>query len=37
MLGLKFVFCTPTTFQREFDNETQRNIRRFMQEAADAS
>jgi sphingolipid delta-4 desaturase len=37
MLGLKFVFCTPMTFQREFDNETQRNIRRFMQEAADAS
>jgi sphingolipid 4-desaturase/C4-monooxygenase len=37
MLGLKFVFCTPTTFAREFDNETQRNIRRFMQEAADST
>ncbi len=36
MLGLKFVFCSPTTFSEEFDNETQRNIRRFMDEAADA-
>src|SRR5215475_13297953 len=37
MLGLKFVFCGPTTFEREFDNETQRNIRRFMSEAAEAN
>ncbi len=36
MLGLKFVFCTPKTFAQEFDNETQRNIRRFMAEAAEA-
>jgi sphingolipid delta-4 desaturase len=35
MLGLKFVFCSPTTFVQEFDNETQRNIRRFMDEAAE--
>ncbi len=35
MLGLKFVFCSPTTFRAEFDNETQRNVRRFMAEAAD--
>lgn len=35
MLGLRFVFCTPTTFAEEFDNETQRNIRRFMAEAAE--
>ncbi len=34
MLGMKFVFCSPTTFSEEFDNETQRNIRRFMDEAA---
>jgi sphingolipid 4-desaturase/C4-monooxygenase len=37
MLGLRFVFCTPTTFAQEFDNETQRNIRRFMAEAAEAN
>jgi sphingolipid delta-4 desaturase len=37
LLGLKFVFCSPTTFAAEFDNETQRNIRRFMAEAADAT
>ena len=36
LLGLKFVFCSPTTFIEEFDNETQRNIRRFMDEAADS-
>jgi sphingolipid delta-4 desaturase len=36
LLGLKFVFCSPTTFSAEFDNETQRNIRRFMAEAAQA-
>ncbi|MFO0898535.1 MAG: fatty acid desaturase [Pirellulales bacterium] len=35
LLGLKFVFCSPTTFRQEFDNETQRNIRRFMAEAAE--
>lgn len=34
MLGLKFVFCSQQTFAAEFDNETQRNIRRFMAEAA---
>ena len=37
MLGLKFVFCSPTTFREEFDNETQRNIRRFMDEAAESN
>jgi len=37
LLGLKFVFCSPTTFAEEFDNETQRNIRRFMAEAADST
>ena len=37
MLGLKFIFCSPTTFAEEFDNETQRNIRRFMSEAAEAN
>jgi sphingolipid delta-4 desaturase len=37
MLGLKFVFCSPTTFAEEFDNETQRNIRRFMAEAAEGA
>ena len=37
MLGLKFVFCSPTTFAAEFDNETQRNIRRFMAEAAESN
>jgi len=35
LLGLRFVFCSPTTFAEEFDNETQRNIRRFMAEAAE--
>lgn len=33
MLGLRFVFCSPETFRAEFDNETQRNIHRFMAEA----
>ncbi|HEY2827972.1 MAG TPA: fatty acid desaturase [Pirellulales bacterium] len=37
LLGLKFVFCSPTKFAEEFDNETQRNIRRFMAEAAEAN
>lgn len=37
LLGLKFVFCSPTTFAEEFDNETQRNIRRFMDEAAESN
>jgi sphingolipid delta-4 desaturase len=36
LLGWKFVFCSPQTFAEEFDNETQRNIRRFMAEAAEA-
>jgi sphingolipid delta-4 desaturase len=34
-LGLRFVFCSPTTFREEFDNETQRNIHRFIAEAAE--
>jgi sphingolipid delta-4 desaturase len=37
MLGVRFVFCSPKTFAEEFDNETQRNIRRFMAEAAEAN
>jgi sphingolipid 4-desaturase/C4-monooxygenase len=36
LLGWKFVLCSPRTFAEEFDNETQRNIRRFMAEAAES-